>query len=265
MRIAVITDIHGNRQALEAIIEDLEHQDVDEVVVAGDTVNLLPDSGRCWQMARALTRNVIKGNHEFLTHDFQDLLAKNPVYSSDRFATLRACVAQFSVEDLDQMRVLPITLQYPNLLLTHATPRSLFENIDESTSREELREIFARSAEIFIVRGHNHEWLEHEFDGRVVTTIGSCGLAGRTDTQYAILTNKTTWRLERRYLPYDRQSLLAQMNESYLESHGAHGLILRHEVMTGQGHFQSFFQQYLEAVDAGELSLWNAAKKYLEL
>jgi predicted phosphodiesterase len=214
MRIAVISDIHGNRQALEAIIEDLAQQDVDEVVVAGDTVRMLPDSRRCWQMVQALTQNVIKGNHEFLTHDFQELQAKDPMYSSDRFAPLRACVAQFSSEELEQMRALQISLRYPDLLLTHATPRNLFENIDESTSREELREIFARSTETFIVRGHNHEWLEHEFDGRVVTTIGSCGLAGRTNTQYAILTNKTTWRLERRCLTYDRQALLAQMDES---------------------------------------------------
>jgi predicted phosphodiesterase len=210
----VITDIHGNRQALEAIIEDLEHQNVDEVVVAGDTVNGLPDSKHCWQMVNMLTKHVLKGNHEYLTYSFQELQARDSVYMTERFAPLRAYVAQFSVEDLDQMRELPITLRYPDLLLTHATPRSLFENIDESTSREELREIFARSAETFIVRGHNHEWLEHEFDGRVVTTIGSCGLAGRTNTQYAILTNKTTWRLERRCLTYDRQALLAQMDES---------------------------------------------------
>jgi predicted phosphodiesterase len=269
VRIAVITDIHGNRQALEAIIEDLAQQDVDEVVVAGDTVNMLPDSRRCWQMVRALTPNVIKGNHEFLTHDFQELLIQDAVYSSDRFAPLRACVAQFSVEDLDQMRALPITLQYPDVLLTHATPRNLFESINVKTTPVQLREMFTDSSEPFIVRGHNHVWLEncfeHHGDDRVVTTLGSAGipLDGDVRTRYGILTRTKTWRLEERLLPYDHADLLAQMNDDYLETHGGLGLIVRHEIVTAEHHLYPFFRRYLEAVDAGELSLWDAAKKYL--
>jgi hypothetical protein len=269
MRIAVITDIHGNRQALEAIIEDLEHQDVDEVVVAGDTVNMLPDSRRCWQMVRALTQNVLKGNHEFLTHDFQDLLAKDPVYSSDRFAPLRACVAQFSDGDLEQMRALPITLRYPDLLLTHATPRNLFESITADTTFEQLREMFADSSEPFIVRGHNHVWLEncfeHHIDDRVVTTLDSAGipLDGDTQTRYGILTRAKSWTLEERFLPYDHAGLLSQMGDDYLETHGGLGLIVRHEIVTAEHHLYPFFERYLEAVDAGEISLWDAAQKYL--
>jgi predicted phosphodiesterase len=266
VRIAVITDIHGNRQALETIIEDLEHQDVDEVVVAGDTVNMLPDSGRCWQMVRALTKNVIKGNHEFLTHDFQELRAEDPVYSSDRFASLRACVAQFSSEELDQMRALPITLHYPDLLLTHATPRNLFESIKEDTTPEQLCEMFADSSEPFIVRGHNHVWLENYFDDRVVTTLGSAGipLDGDTRTRYGILTRTKSWTLEERLLKYDHAGLLAELDGMYFETHGGLGLIVRHEIVTAEHHLYPFFRQYLEAVDAGKLSLWDAAKQYLE-
>jgi predicted phosphodiesterase len=266
VRIAVITDIHGNRQALEAIIEDLEHQDVDQVVVAGDTVRMLPDSRCCWQMVQALTKNVLKGNHEFLTHDFQDLLAKDTVYSSDRFASLRACVAQFSSDDLDQMRALPITLRYPDLLLTHATPRNVFESITEETTPEQLREMFADSSEPVIVRGHNHVWLEQRFDGRTVTTLGSAGipLDGDVRTRYGILTRTKTWTLEERFLDYDHAGLLMQLDDDYLESHGGLGLIIRHEITTARTHVFKFFDQYLAAVDAGELSLWDAAKQYLE-
>ena len=270
MRIAVITDIHGNRQALEAIIEDLEHQDVDEIVVIGDTVNLLPDSRHCWRTVRALTDNVLKGNHEFVTHDFQDLLAKDPVYSSDRFAPSRACVAQFSSDELEEMRALPITLHYPDLLLTHATPRNVFESIGTETTPEQLREMFTDSSEPFIVRGHNHVWLEQHFDhsnsDRVVTTLGSAGipLDGDTRTRYGILTRTKTWTLEERFLKYDHAGLLAQLNDDYLETHGGLGLIARHEVRTARTHVFKFFDRYLAAVDAGEITLWDAAQKYLE-
>jgi hypothetical protein len=54
------------------------------------------------------------------------------------------------------------------------------------------------------------------------------------------------------------------MGDDYLETHGGLGLIIRHEILTANLHLYPFFQQYLEAVDAGELSLWDAAKKYLQ-
>jgi hypothetical protein len=180
---------------------------------------------------------------------------------------LRACVAQFSGEKLDQMRALPITLHYPDLLLTHATPRNLFESINKDTTPEQLREMFTDSSEPFIVRGHNHVWLERCFDDRIVTTLGSAGipLDGDTRTRYTILTEAKSWTLEERFLPYDHAGLLAQMGDDYLETHGGLGLIVRYEILTAEHHLYPFFEQYLEAVDAGELTLWDAAKKYLEL
>ena len=163
------------------------------------------------------------------------------------------------------MRDLPITLRYPDLLLTHATPRNLFESITSDTTLEQMREMFADSSESFIVRGHNHVWLENYFDGRVVTTLGSAGipLDGDTRTRYGILTRTKSWRLEERFLNYDHAGLLAQLNGDYLETHGGLGLIVRHEIVTAEHHLYPFFNRYLTAVDAGELSLWDAAQHYL--
>ena len=66
MRVAVITDVHGNLGALEAVLAHGERLGVDETVVAGDTVNILPHSRACWDLARSRGLHVLLGNHEYV-------------------------------------------------------------------------------------------------------------------------------------------------------------------------------------------------------
>lgn len=63
-RIALITDIHGNLEALESILEDIKTQDIDEIICLGDTIDIGPNSKECIDL---LIKNDIKsvlGNHE---------------------------------------------------------------------------------------------------------------------------------------------------------------------------------------------------------
>ena len=270
MRIAVIVDVHGNSHALEAVLEDAQRQHVDEIVMAGDTVNLLPNSRPCWEMAFASGARVLKGNHELYISSRDRaqnlaLLEEQAASGGDRFKPTRWCAAQFSDAELEVMRHLPFTAQFPDLLVMHATPDDLFAHVLEDTPPEELSRLFAASSEPVLVRGHNHHWLERRFDGRIVTTVGSCGIPteGRTETQYAILTRTGSWSLERHFVPYDREGALATLGDAYLETHGPLGAILRHELLTAQNHWVQFLETYLDAVDNGELSLAAAVERHL--
>lgn len=46
-RVAIITDIHGNLEALETILEDIKTQDVDEMICLGDSIDIGPNSKEC--------------------------------------------------------------------------------------------------------------------------------------------------------------------------------------------------------------------------
>ena len=70
MRLAVLTDIHGNLAALNAVLEHISTQNVDQIVVAGDTVNVLPDSSACWDLVMSLDCTVLRGNHERYLFDY---------------------------------------------------------------------------------------------------------------------------------------------------------------------------------------------------
>ena len=66
-RYAIITDIHGNKEALESILDDIKKQNIDETYCLGDTIGIGPESKECIDI---LIKNKIKsilGNHELYT------------------------------------------------------------------------------------------------------------------------------------------------------------------------------------------------------
>lgn len=266
MRLAVLADIHGNLAALEAVLEDLQTQGVDEIVVAGDTVNVLPDSKMCWDRVVSLGCPLLRGNHERYVYDYGTPEA-SPDWATERFKLLAWMQRQFAVQDLEVMRSLPLTHRLPKLLITHATPRNEFESVFETTPPHVLREMFGSTTEPFILRGHNHVWREHRWDGRVLVTIASVGLPmnGIRDAQYALLTQtREGWQLEPQYVPYDVEMTLKRMDTpGYSEASGPMAHLFRQELTTAETHLIPFLQTYLTAVDQGELTLKEAVAKYL--
>ena len=266
MRLAVLADIHGNLGALEAVLEHVSKQNVDQIIVAGDVVNVFPGSKRCWDLVTSLGCLVLRGNHERYIYDYGTPEAQ-PDWAAERFKLLAWMRQQFTAQDLETMRGLPLTHHLPGLLVTHATPRDEFESVLETTPPEVLREMFGGTAEPFIVRGHNHVWREHRWDQRVLVTVASLGmpLNGRREAQYALLTGEGgAWRLEQRYVPYDLQPLLAELrSETYLATAGPVGAVFTRELETAKPHILSFLSRYLTAVDRGELTLRQAVDEFL--
>ena len=64
MRLAVIADIHGNKEALESVINDIKKRDVDKIICLGDTISLGPNSKECLDIIIDNNINMVLGNHE---------------------------------------------------------------------------------------------------------------------------------------------------------------------------------------------------------
>ena len=64
MRTAVISDIHGNLEALEAVLRDIDSRNIDRVVCLGDTVGYGADPEKCVDLVRRCCAAAIMGNHE---------------------------------------------------------------------------------------------------------------------------------------------------------------------------------------------------------
>lgn len=179
--IAVLSDIHGNLPALEAVIADARAAGATGFVNLGDSL-----SGPLWpaETADLLMREdwpTIAGNHErqLLTHVLERMNA------SDRFA--RGCLSD---AHLAWLVAQPETLALDGILCVHGSPRSDVEHLIHSVEGSGLRD--ASDAEIgerldgaaapLILCGHTHvARIVTLADGRRVANPGSVGLQAYTD------------------------------------------------------------------------------------
>ncbi|HEY5813376.1 MAG TPA: metallophosphoesterase, partial [Terrimicrobiaceae bacterium] len=64
MKFAVFSDIHGNLEALEAVLSDIAAERVQEMICLGDIVGYGPNPAECIEMLRCLSCSVVLGNHD---------------------------------------------------------------------------------------------------------------------------------------------------------------------------------------------------------
>jgi predicted phosphodiesterase len=89
MRVAVISDVHANRHALDAVLEALEAERPDAVWCLGDTVGYGPQPNECCELVRAHANLCLVGNHDLVVlgaltvSDFNDEAAAAAIWTSD--------------------------------------------------------------------------------------------------------------------------------------------------------------------------------------
>jgi predicted phosphodiesterase len=188
MRIAVISDIHGNILALEAVLADISGWNVDRIVDLGDRV-----SGPLWpketfDRLRALGIPGVRGNHDRIVgEDARDAMAPSDALAWDAL----------TAPDHAALAALPFSTEFePGLLAFHATPvhddRYTLDDIHEGwLHRAPLDKIVRRIGQIparqiparMILMGHSHRPdMVRLPDGALLLNPGSVGDPGYEDT-----------------------------------------------------------------------------------
>lgn len=223
MRIAVVSDIHGNLAALEAVVVDFTRRGVDAVVNLGDALSgpLLPLETARYLMATSWTH--LAGNHERQTlaapgpdDDPSDIHARNRLGEAERrwAAALPHC--RHYAEDI---------------LLCHGTPRRddecLLETLEPGRPRlataAEIAERLGQSGVAVVCCGHSHvPRVARGAQGQLLVNPGSVGQPawddtlpfyhavenGAPDARYAIVERRAArWRVELVALPYDHRAM----------------------------------------------------------
>ena len=125
MNIAVISDIHGNLPALEAVLVDIDSFGVDHLVCCGDMVLWGPDDKLCCERVKETGASIVRGNSERYVADFGTERG-GPLWTTEVYLPLRYAVDQFSVDEREELGKLPTTfklVEAPDVLFYHATPR----------------------------------------------------------------------------------------------------------------------------------------------
>ena len=270
MRIAVISDIHGNLPALEATLEHLEGEDLDEIVVAGDLVNGASDSRACWQLIRSRGYPLLRGNHERYLFDL-GTPNERPEWRTERFEPVRWAKRQFSAEELDEMAALPLCFShpaFPGLLVVHAAPSSDRLNIRADTANEVVEELFVGTSATLIARGHDHVGAIRSIGERLVATAGSVGMPLDGDPAAKFLTVELRadgWKVQHHAVPYDFDETLHRAKTSgYLEEAGPMAGLMLREITSGQPQMTPFLRRWLEIAPPQRPPFGQAVREYLK-
>ena len=191
MKVAVISDIHGNRLALEAVLDDIGRQRVDAIFNLGDLLSGPLEPNWVADILMDLDIPTVRGNHD------RALIAE----PADMGAVDRFARAQLEERHLAWLKALPPTLaMLDDIFLCHGTPMSdeefwldgWWEGRTVTTPDEAS---VAARAEGFdfpvMLCGHTHVARAVRLrDGRVIVNPGSVGLQfnhGSPDARYATI------------------------------------------------------------------------------
>ena len=200
IRLAVLADIHGNRPALQAVIEDMAQFAVDQVVVAGDSVNCGPFSREVMEVLSTGGWAAIRGNNELYALDFAT--PRMPPHWSS-FTLPPILRQQLGADWLNAIACLPdeLCLRFLDALalrVFHGLPSDPFRAVIPCSSDCQVESWLAHVHESTIICAHSHIALERHVDRWHIFNPGSVGipLDGELSASYMILDrNKHGWKL----------------------------------------------------------------------
>lgn len=188
-RLAVISDVHANLPALEAVLADIEGQSVDRVLCAGDLVGQGPHPNQVVSRIRRAEIPSILGNQEVEVRELADRAAPDPKrHMLWTIATLKRGNREYLLELPAERQ---IEFEGRAVLIVHGSPRGTFDTMYPSLTSETLRAWFPapRPRPDVLVGGHTHVPFVRTVGGTLVVNAGTVGrpLDGDPRASWALL------------------------------------------------------------------------------
>ncbi|KZL89433.1 metallophosphoesterase family protein [Clostridium magnum] len=215
MKIAVISDIHGNLEALKKAIEDIEKKEADTIVCLGDLVGYGPYPNEVIKFIRDRKILNILGNYDaaVLEEKF-NYIRDNDV---NKFSMPWAA-KELKEENRSYLRSLPrqIVLQFENrkLYFVHGSTRSINEYLKEGS--KEIEDVMAEFDGDILVCAHTHIPYKKFFGNKLLLNDGSVGKPkiGRPNGTYLIIDiQKDSTETEIIEFTYDYEKTAKAMEE----------------------------------------------------
>ena len=292
MKYAVISDIHGNHPALQAVLEDVRKQEIRHCLVAGDYCISGPWPDECIRTIREIPeKTVIRGNEEKY---LENLIGKDPAQWTDgQMQASYWCYQNVRRENLEYLLGLPHTADFEcNGMAVHmahssmeflgtypfytwnsvtiaernrepgADPEKILAEIAGEWDRDAaFQEAVSKLEKGIYLFGHSHiQWSFQDRDrGIFLINPGSCGLpldGIRGSLPYTVLeiTEDGQVKIEEKRVPYDKAAYVRAFRQTgqYREAHVWSKVILREWTMARENIH--FFLAFTEqyAKDIGD-------------
>ena len=233
MRVAIISDIHGNDLAFEFVEADIKDQRVDQIVCLGDAVQGGPQPARVVQRLRQLGCQIVMGNADAWLVSGEE--TSDEGISPERLQRMgeirQWSLSQLTPEDLDFIADFQPTIELKleeglNLLCFHGSPTSFDDILLPATPDEEFQRLLGAYGNHILTGGHTHVQQIRRIGDLFFFNPGSVGFAYghnqpsdefRADpwAEYAILTaEENRVSVEFRRIPFDTRKLVDIYRES---------------------------------------------------
>lgn len=230
MRIAFISDIHGNFTALKSVLSDIQSQKVDQVICLGDVVTLGPQPKEVLSALKDLNCIFIKGNHDSALLDPNNA-AKYEI-ASHLTPDLLWCQEKMSEDELDLIQSFRTNYEFtfPNgvkVFCFHGSPLASTDLLQATTPPEILDRYFEGQSATVFIGGHSHIQMHRRYGNKLILNSGSVGNAFEYAyspgiipkllpwAEYAILSqNNETLDVDLRRVYYDTENLKEEVIKS---------------------------------------------------
>lgn len=232
MRIALLSDIHANLPALEAVVSEMASESIDAVLVAGDSVGYYFWPAECLDLLESINAHCIRGNHE-------EMVARGAVDSEFliQLDTAYGPGHRIAVEQLGPLRAaaladLPHPLEFatPNgqVLLAHGTPEDLEQYAYPSLDEAEVATLVPEGIR-WVILGHTHYPMIRHASGGDVINPGSVGQQRNRvlGAQWAVLDTESE-AVDFCVTPYDIDAVVAECLTRAPENDYLRNVLVRH-------------------------------------
>ena len=164
MRIAVVSDIHGNLEALNQVLADIDKSGVNSIVCLGDNIGYGPEPEGVINLIRKRNIPSVMGNHELAIIEPRYVDRMNPVARRSLLLTQK----YISQDTMDYIESLKACLVFHESLFVHGCPPDSVTKYLFEVSSTGLEQIFCSiKAQISFV-GHTHVLEAIQFDGKEI-------------------------------------------------------------------------------------------------
>jgi putative phosphoesterase len=199
MKIAILSDIHGNLDALSEVIENIKKQKIDKIFICGDLAVAGPQPVETIDYVINLSKEfdvtVIQGNTD-------EMVVKSTGSPDDKYTPPNKIMAEavkFSQsvlrdDQIEYLNKLPVNYKESvgnlNILLVHGSPRRNNEDILPDLPLEKIKEMIESTNEDIIFCGHTHLPAVYKINNQTVVNAGSVGrpFSESPKACYAVLT-----------------------------------------------------------------------------
>jgi putative phosphoesterase len=192
MKFALLSDVHGNSFALQAVLNAVKKKNIDTLIMTGDFVGYYFWPAEVFALLKGFNLIAICGNHDKMLHKAKDDKAYLAKIGKKYGSGLRIALEQLDEKEMSWLASLQETLEYGTkdgkILLCHGSPWDEDEYIYPDSSYDSLNRYRSLGVR-WVIQGHTHYPMCKKIGDIMVINPGSVGQPrnGQPGAQWALL------------------------------------------------------------------------------